>query len=83
MLDDVMTTVKLRQLLWESTDQWTKQVQEWTTVDFNQLTPEDMFHFTAKNVKYVRNFEEELPQNRIVSRFSQAVDTMKEKVLDI
>lgn len=80
MLDDVMNAVKLRQLIWESTDQWGKQVEEWTTVDFNHLIPEEMNLFTAKNMKNIHIFEKELPQNVIVSKFSQAVETMEQKV---
>jgi hypothetical protein len=75
-----MNAVKLRQLLWESTDQWVKQVEEWTTVDFNQLIPEDINLFTAKNMENINIFQKELPQNLLVSKFSQAVETMKGKV---
>jgi hypothetical protein len=80
VLDDVMNAVKLRQFLWESTDQWEKQVDEWTTVDFNHLIPEDMNLFTAKNVKNILIFEKGLPPNLIVSKFSQSVEAMKQKV---
>jgi hypothetical protein len=75
-----MNDVKLRQLLWESADLWQKQVEEWSTVDFNQLIPEDVNLITAKIKKDIHLFETSLPPNLIVPKLSENVETMKEKV---
>ncbi|PSN37038.1 Dynein heavy chain 6, partial [Blattella germanica] len=80
MLDEVMAGVKLRQLLWESVEQWEKQVEEWTTMEFNALNPEDMNLITAKNVKNIHLFEKGLPPNLIVPKFTEDVEVMKAKL---
>jgi dynein heavy chain len=80
MLYDVMNGIKLRQLLWESIDQWEKQVGEWTMMDFNQLIPEDMDLITAKNVKNIHLFEKGLPPNCIVPKLHESVKAMEGKV---
>ncbi|KAJ9577922.1 hypothetical protein L9F63_025216, partial [Diploptera punctata] len=80
ILDDVMTGVKLRQLLWESVEQWEKQVAEWTLAEFNELNPEEMNLITAKNVKNIHLFEKGLPPNLIVPKLSADVEIMKEKL---
>ncbi|XP_069668946.1 dynein axonemal heavy chain 6 isoform X3 [Periplaneta americana] len=80
MLDDVMNGVKLRQLLWDSVEQWEKQVAVWTTIEFDKLNPEEMNVITAKNVKNIHLFEKGLPPNLIVPKLDASVEMMKEKL---
>nr|CAD7588831.1 unnamed protein product [Timema genevievae] len=80
MLDEVMSDVKLRQLLWESVGEWDKIVEQWTAVEFNTLVPEDMGAITAKQVKNIHQFEKGLPPNLIVPRFKENVEAMRDKV---
>nr|CAD7400728.1 unnamed protein product [Timema cristinae] len=80
MLDEVMLDVKLRQLLWESVGEWDKIVEQWTTVEFSTLVPEDMATITAKQVKNIHQFEKGLPPNLIVPRFKENVEAMRDKV---
>jgi hypothetical protein len=75
-----MRGVKLRQLLWESTDLWQKQVEEWSTLDFHQLIPEDMNLITAKIKRDIHLFETSLPPNLIVPKLNENVETMQKKV---
>jgi hypothetical protein len=80
MLDDVINSVKLCQLLWESTYQWEKQVEEWTTMNCSHLVLEDMNLITAKNVKNMHLFEKGFPPNLIVPKLRRSVEAVKEKV---
>jgi hypothetical protein len=80
VFDDVMRGVKLRQLLWESVDLWQKQVEEWSTLDFHQLIPEDMNLITAKIKRDIHLFETSLPPNLIVPKLNENVETMQKKV---
>lgn len=80
VFDDVMRGVKLRQLLWESADLWRKQVEEWSTLDFHQLIPEDMNLITAKIKRDIHLFETNLPPNLIVPKLSENVESMQKKV---
>ena len=80
MLDEITSRVKLRQLLWETIEQWDKQVAEWTTADFSGLNPEDMNLITAKNVKNLHLFEKGLPPNLIVPKLNASLEVMKSKV---
>jgi len=75
-----MGGVKLRQLLWESADLWRKQVEDWSTLDFRQLIPEDMNLLTAKIKRDIHLFETSLPPNLIVPKLSENVETMQKKV---
>jgi nitrogen-specific signal transduction histidine kinase len=75
-----MNGVKLRQLLWESADLWQKQVEEWSTVDLNQLIPENINRITAKIEKDIHLFETNLPPNLIVPKLHENIKIMKEKV---
>lgn len=80
MLDEVMSDVKLRQLLWESVDTWAKTVDEWYHCDFTTLDVEEMNLFTAKNVKNITQLEKGLPPNLIVPKLKDEVELMKDKV---
>nr|CAD7441574.1 unnamed protein product [Timema bartmani] len=80
MLDEVMSDVKLRQLLWESVGEWDKIVEQWTAVEFSTLVPEDMGAITAKQVKNIHQFEKGLPPNLIVPRFKENVEAMRDKL---
>lgn len=80
MLDEVMSDVKLRQLLWESVDTWGKTVDEWYHCDFTTLDVEEMNLFTAKNVKNITQLEKGLPPNLIVPKLKDEVELMKDKV---
>lgn len=80
MLDEVMNDLKLRMLLWESVDSWSKTVTEWYTSEFSTLNPEDMNMFTAKNVKNITQLEKGLPKNLIVPKLKDDVELMRDKV---
>lgn len=80
MLEEVMTDVKLRIMLWESVDSWAKTVEEWYTAEFSTLNVEDMNLYTAKNMKNITQLEKGLPKNLIVPKLKEDVENMKDKV---
>lgn len=75
-----MAEIKLKMLLWQSTDSWTKTIDEWYTCDFNELNPEDMNLFTAKTIKNVTQLEKGIPKNLIVPKLRDQVELLKDKV---
>lgn len=81
ILDEVMADVKLRLLLWESMDIWSKTLAEWYAADFHTLNTEDMNLFTAKNVKNINQLEKGLPHNLIVPKLKEEVEKLKDKVI--
>lgn len=80
ILDEVIAEVKLKMLLWESTDTWAKTIEEWYTCDFSELNPEDMNLFTAKTIKNVTQLEKGIPKNLIVPKLRDQVELLKDKV---
>ena len=82
ILDECVGELKMRQLLWDSLDQWDKTVSSWMTADFSTLDPEEMAQFTNKNLKSVQQMEKGLPENLIVPQFKEKVTDIKDKVSD-
>lgn len=80
MLDEVMSDVRLRMLLWESVESWASKVDEWYHMIFHELNVEDMNLFTVKNVKNINQLEKGLPKNLVVPQLKEDVETMKDKV---
>ncbi|RZC39366.1 dynein heavy chain 6, axonemal, partial [Asbolus verrucosus] len=80
ILDEVMSDVKLRMLLWESVTSWSKTLDEWYHCDFNELNVDDMNLFTAKTIKNITLLEKGLPKNLIVPKLKDDVELMKTKL---
>ncbi|KAJ8943600.1 hypothetical protein NQ318_006602 [Aromia moschata] len=80
MLDEVLSDVKLRMLLWESVETWAKTVDEWYHCEFYTLDVDDMNLFIAKNMKNVNQLEKGLPPNLIVPKLKDQVELMKDKL---
>lgn len=80
MLDQVTNELRIRQLLWDSLEEWEKSLNLWMSSDFSSLDPEDMMLFTNKNLKNAQQMEKVLPENVIVPQFKNKVQEIKEKV---
>ncbi|XP_060520964.1 dynein axonemal heavy chain 6 [Cylas formicarius] len=80
ILDEVMNNIKLRMLLWESVDSWTKTVDEWYHSAFNTLNTDDMNLFTTRNLKNITQLEKGLPPNLVVPKLKDEVVLMKDKL---
>lgn len=82
MLDEVTNELRIRQLLWDSLEEWEQSLDLWMSSDFSSLDPDDMMQFTNKNLKNVQQMEKLLPENLIVPQFKSKVQDIKEKVTD-
>ncbi|XP_052130991.1 dynein axonemal heavy chain 6 [Frankliniella occidentalis] len=80
MLDEVTSELRVRQLLWDSLEEWEKSNHFWMLSDFSSLDPEDMMQFTNKNLKNVQQMEKLLPENLIVPQFKSKVQDIKDKL---
>lgn len=80
VLDEVMSDVRLRMLLWDSVSTWAKTIDEWYHSDFSELNVDDMNLFIAKNLKNINQLDKGLPTNLIVPKLRDEVELMKDKV---
>lgn len=72
--------MKLKQLLWDSMEQWDALYEGWMTADFLKVDPEELSNTTNKYNKSVSQLEKGLPPNNVVPLLKERVDGMKEKV---
>jgi dynein heavy chain len=80
ILEQVVSDVKLRMLLWDSLDVWDKSVSEWYVADFNTLSVEDINAFVLKNVKNIIQIEKGLIPNNILLALKGIKFRLKEKI---
>ncbi|XP_053375273.1 dynein axonemal heavy chain 6-like isoform X4 [Mercenaria mercenaria] len=74
-LSEVERDLTLRRLLWQSQEEWTKLVDEWTATSFDALPVETLQKNVNRYSQTVFMLEKGLPHNEVVPR-------LKEKVMD-
>ncbi|XP_043915244.1 dynein axonemal heavy chain 6 [Protopterus annectens] len=79
-LEEVSAELKLKQLLWDSLDEWDALQTEWMNCKFDILDPEQLNSQVAKYVKFVSQLEKGLPPNNVVPRLKEKVEKMREKL---
>ncbi|XP_063775637.1 dynein axonemal heavy chain 6 [Pseudophryne corroboree] len=79
-LEEVSAEIKLKQLLWDSLNDWDVLQAEWMLSKFEDLDPEQLNSLVLKYAKFVSQLEKGLPPNNVVPRLKEKVDSMKEKV---
>nr|XP_014352841.1 PREDICTED: dynein heavy chain 6, axonemal-like [Latimeria chalumnae] len=79
-LEEVSAELKLKQLLWDSSDEWDVLLAEWMQCKFDILQPEQLNSQVSKYAKFVSQLEKGLPPNSVVPKLKQKVETMKEKL---
>uniref|UniRef100_A0A183ADC6 Dynein axonemal heavy chain 3 n=1 Tax=Echinostoma caproni TaxID=27848 RepID=A0A183ADC6_9TREM len=79
-LDNLVAEIRLKQLLWDSLEEWDALNQEWMTADFLKIDPEELSNITNKYTKSVTQLEKGLPPNNVVPLLKEKVDGMREKV---
>ncbi|KAA0194622.1 Dynein heavy chain 6 axonemal [Fasciolopsis buskii] len=79
-LDNLVAEMKLKQLLWDSMEQWDALYEGWMTADFLKVDPEELSNTTNKYNKSVSQLEKGLPPNNVVPLLKERVDGMKEKM---
>ncbi|XP_054751474.2 dynein axonemal heavy chain 6-like isoform X1 [Lytechinus pictus] len=79
-LEETHAELKLKQLLWDSLDEWDVMTTQWTEAEFNELDPEDLSTNVAKYGKSVHQLEKGLPPNHVVPKLKEKVEIMREKL---
>ncbi|XP_018593809.2 dynein heavy chain 6, axonemal [Scleropages formosus] len=79
-LEELSAEVKLKQLLWDSLEEWDSHQGSWMTSKFEELDPEQLNAEVVKYSKFVSQLEKGLPPNSVVPRLKEQVESMKEKL---
>ncbi|CRK89849.1 CLUMA_CG003435, isoform A [Clunio marinus] len=79
-LDIVFQEVRLRQLLWDSIQQWKDCYEEWNEMSFHKLNMQQIVELNTKTLKNCGMLEKNLPKNEIVPRLKNECEEFKEKI---
>lgn len=79
-LEETIAEIKLKELLWNSLDEWDKYLQQWKSERFDRLEPEMLNQIVNKYGKYVYQIEKGLPPNNLVPILKQQVEEMRSKM---
>ena len=79
-LEEVSSELKLKQLLWDSVQEWDVMYAKWLEDSLLGLDAEEMNSSVTKFQKYVNQLEKGLPPNTIVPILKTRVDSMKAKM---
>ncbi|XP_050361252.1 dynein axonemal heavy chain 6 [Nymphalis io] len=79
-LDEAITDVKLRQMLWKSAKEWNDAYRTWYEVPFNTLDMDEIQTTTTNFGKVFNQLDKGLPPNRIVPGCKETIDIIKEKL---
>ena len=79
-LEEVISEIKLKQLLWNSLEEWDSMFNEWQTSKFDKLEPELLNQVVNKYGKNVYQIEKGLPPNNLTPKLKQKVDDMRNKM---
>lgn len=80
ILNEASEAVRLRTLLWDSTDEWEKIISTWEEDNFHNLDVEQMNTFLALNFKNVMQFKKGLPRCELVNIIDEKVESFKHKM---
>ncbi|XP_056136504.1 dynein axonemal heavy chain 6 [Lampris incognitus] len=79
-LEELNAEVRLKQLLWDSLEDWDSIHNVWMQSTFKRLDPEQLSSQVNKYAKYVNQLEKGLPQNYVVACLKHKVEAMREKL---
>ncbi|XP_016084420.1 dynein heavy chain 6, axonemal [Sinocyclocheilus grahami] len=79
-LEELTAEVKLKQLLWDSLEEWENLENSWLQNKFDELDPELLSRQVNKFAKYVSQLEKGLPKNNVVPCLKENVESMREKL---
>ncbi|CAH2103550.1 unnamed protein product [Euphydryas editha] len=79
-LDEAITDVKLRQMLWKSAKEWNEAYRTWYEVPFNTLDMDEIQSTTINFGKVFNQLDKGLPPNKIVPGCKETIDIIKEKL---
>ncbi|KAJ8245285.1 hypothetical protein GJAV_G00269100 [Gymnothorax javanicus] len=79
-LEELSSEVKLKQLLWDSLEEWESLQAVWMETKFEELEPEDLNAQVMRFVKSVTQLEKGLQPNSAVPRLKEQVEGMRSKL---
>ncbi|RXN25582.1 dynein heavy chain axonemal [Labeo rohita] len=79
-LEELTAEVKLKQLLWDSLEEWENLENSWLQNKFDELDPELLSRQVNKFAKYVSQLEKGLQKNSVVPCLKENVESMREKL---
>lgn len=79
-LEETIAEIKLKELLWNSIDEWDKYFADWKEVKFDKIEPEQLNQIVNKYGKNVYQIEKGLPPNNLVPKLKQRVEDMRSKM---
>ncbi|KAJ8000572.1 hypothetical protein DPEC_G00181780 [Dallia pectoralis] len=79
-LEELSAEVKLKQLLWDSVEDWEGLLAGWMECNFDELDPEVLSAQVNRCSKSVGQLEKGLPPNSVVPRLKEQVEGMRKKL---
>ncbi|XP_071825285.1 dynein axonemal heavy chain 6-like isoform X2 [Apostichopus japonicus] len=79
-LEETHAELKLKQLLWDSLEEWDQMTEAWVQSEFEQLDPEELSSSVGKYAKSVHQLEKGLPPNHVVPILKGKVETMRDQM---
>ena len=79
-LEEVYGELKLKELLWNSLNEWDTMFEEYRNLDFDKLDYEQLTATVNKYGKYVYQLERGLPPNQSVPILKEKVESLRTKV---
>ncbi|GAA6230347.1 dynein heavy chain 6, axonemal-like [Lates japonicus] len=79
-LEELTGEFRLKQLLWDSLEEWDSLQDGWRQSTLEQLDLEQFSSQVTKYGKYVNQLEKGLPRNNVVPSLKNKVDVMKQRL---
>lgn len=79
-LEETIGEIKLKELLWNSIDEWDTLFEEWKISKFDKLEPEVLNALVNKYGKNVYQIEKGLPPNNLLPKLKERVELMRSKM---
>lgn len=79
-IESVLQEIKMKQMLWDSNEEWEKSLEAWHRQSFNTI---DVDELTNSNLKILKNctvLEKNLPKNKILPKLKNSAEEFKEKL---
>ncbi|XP_070710496.1 dynein axonemal heavy chain 6 [Pempheris klunzingeri] len=77
-LEELTSEFRLKQLLWDSLEEWDSLQDGWIQSTLQQLDLEQLSSQVNKFSKYISQLEKGLPRNNVVSSLKEKVEVMKQ-----
>ncbi|CAF3110570.1 unnamed protein product [Rotaria sp. Silwood2] len=79
-LEEVYGELKLKELLWNSLNEWDIMLEEYQTLNFDKLDHEQLTGIVNKYGKYVYQLERGLPPNQSLPILKEKVESLRAKL---